>query len=185
MVRLISEVRSVRTEMNVPPGTLTPILLRDAAPETLARGQRWMEAIRPPGARIGTEAAGRRHADRARRRRCWTRRRWCCRWPRLIDLGAERARLTRERDKAAGEARKIGQKLDNADFVRRAPEEVVEENRERLAVTRRRDGSSRPYLGILGRWGSEFLTGRPQTRPEMNIAQFVAQLPSVFPLARE
>ena len=32
--------------MNVPPGTLTPILLRDAAPESLARGQRWMEAIR-------------------------------------------------------------------------------------------------------------------------------------------
>jgi valyl-tRNA synthetase len=52
-----------------------------------------------------------------------------------IDIGTERVRLTRERDKAAGEARKIGQKLDNADFVRRAPEEVVEENRERLAVT--------------------------------------------------
>ena len=46
VVRLISEVRSVRTEMNVPPSTLTPILLRDAAPETLARGQRWIEAIR-------------------------------------------------------------------------------------------------------------------------------------------
>ena len=45
---------------------------------------------------------------------------------------------TRERDKAAGEARKIAQKLDNADFVRRAPEEVVEENRERLAAAQRR-----------------------------------------------
>ena len=51
-----------------------------------------------------------------------------------IDVGTERTRLTRERDKAAGEARKIGQKLDNLDFVRRAPEEVVEENRERLAA---------------------------------------------------
>jgi valyl-tRNA synthetase len=50
-----------------------------------------------------------------------------------VDVGKERARLTRERDKAAGEARKIVQKLDNADFVRRAPEEVVVENRERLA----------------------------------------------------
>src|SRR5689334_22174712 len=46
VVRLISEVRSVRTEMNVPPAALTPILLRDANPETLARGQQWMEAIR-------------------------------------------------------------------------------------------------------------------------------------------
>ena len=51
-----------------------------------------------------------------------------------IDVGTERTRLTRERDKATGEARKIAQKLDNADFVRRAPEEVVEENRERLAA---------------------------------------------------
>jgi len=46
VVRLISEVRSVRTEMSVPPGTLTPILLRDAAPGTLARGQGWLDAIR-------------------------------------------------------------------------------------------------------------------------------------------
>jgi valyl-tRNA synthetase len=52
----------------------------------------------------------------------------------VIDVGAERTRLGKERDKAAGEARKVAQKLDNADFVRRAPEEVVEENRERLAA---------------------------------------------------
>jgi valyl-tRNA synthetase len=52
----------------------------------------------------------------------------------VIDVGAERTRLTRERDKTTGEARKITQKLDNADFVRRAPAEVVEENRERLAA---------------------------------------------------
>ena len=52
----------------------------------------------------------------------------------VIDLGTERLRLAKERDKAAGEASKLAQKLDNVDFVRRAPEEVVEENRERLAT---------------------------------------------------
>src|SRR5438034_8972178 len=52
----------------------------------------------------------------------------------VIDIASERTRLTRERDKAAGEVRKIVQKLDNADFIRRAPGEVVEENRERLAA---------------------------------------------------
>ncbi len=133
VVRLISDVRSVRTEMNVPPGTLTPILLRDASGETLARGQRWTEAIR----RLA-RASELRRLDGA--------------MPKgaaqvvldeatvvlpladVIDVGAERARLGKERDKAAGEARKVAQKLDNADFVRRAPEEVVEENRERLAA---------------------------------------------------
>jgi valyl-tRNA synthetase len=126
-------VRSVRTEMNVPPGTLTPILLRDAAPDTLARGQRWMDAIgrlaraselkplvgeMPKGSAqlvLGEATVVLPLAD-------------------AIDVGTERVRLTRDRDKATGEARKFAQKLDNADFVRRAPEEVVAENRERLAA---------------------------------------------------
>jgi valyl-tRNA synthetase len=133
VVRLISDVRSVRTEMNVPPATRTPILLRDAAPETLARGEGWMEAIRrlaraselkpltgalPKGSAqvvLGEATIVLPLAD-------------------VVDTGAERTRLARERDKAVGEARKIAQKLDNVDFVRRAPEEVVEENRERLAA---------------------------------------------------
>ncbi len=133
VVRLISEVRSVRTEMNVPPGTLTPILLRDAAPETLARGQRWMEAIRrlarasELSALVGEmpKGAAQLVLDEAT---------VVLPLADAIDIGTERARLTRERDKATGEARKIAQKLDNADFVRRAPEEVVEENRDRLAA---------------------------------------------------
>ncbi len=133
VVRLISVVRSVRTEMNVPPATQTPILLRDAAPEVLARGQAWIDAIRllarasalqplqgemPKGSAQATLDGATVILPLAD----------------AIDLGAERVRLAKERDKAAGEARKIAQKLDNADFVRRAPEEVVEENRERLAA---------------------------------------------------
>ena len=52
----------------------------------------------------------------------------------LIDLAAERARLAKERARAAGEAEKVAKKLANPDFVARAKEEVVEENRERLAA---------------------------------------------------
>ena len=133
VVRLIGEVRSVRAEMNVPPGTRAPVLLRDAAPETLARAARWDEAIRrlaradkvgplagplPAGAAqtvleeatIVVPLAG------------------------LIDLDAERVRLGRDRAKAQAEAEKIARKLANADFVARAPEEVVAENRDRLAA---------------------------------------------------
>ena len=45
LVRLVGEVRTVRSEMNVPPSVLSPILLRDAAPATVARAGRWSEVI--------------------------------------------------------------------------------------------------------------------------------------------
>jgi valyl-tRNA synthetase len=51
----------------------------------------------------------------------------------LIDVAAERARLQKELDKAQSELQKLGRKLSDASFVERAPKEVVEENRRRLA----------------------------------------------------
>jgi valyl-tRNA synthetase len=133
VIRLIGIVRSVRTEMNVPPGTTTPILLRDASTQTLARAERWIEPIRrlarasalhaltgamPPGAAQAV-------LDEATVVLPLTG---------VIDLVAERTRLAKERDKAAAEAEKVAKKLGNADFVQRAPEEVVAENRDRLAA---------------------------------------------------
>ena len=132
VVRLVGEVRALRAEMNVAPSALTPILLQDAAPATLARAGTWAEAIRrmgraseigplagalPPGsaqivldeATVVLPLSG------------------------IIDLGAERTRLDRDRVKALSEAAKVARKLENADFVRRAPPEVVDENRLRLA----------------------------------------------------
>ena len=132
VVRLISEVRSVRTEMNVPPSTLTPIRLRDAKPGTLSRATGWIEAIRRLArASEVTPLAG--DLPKGSAQLVLDEATVVLPLADVIDVATERARLTRERDKITGEVRKIAQKLDNADFVRRAPEEVVEENRERLA----------------------------------------------------
>jgi len=51
----------------------------------------------------------------------------------VVDLEVERKRLGREIEKLTGEAGKLKAKLNNADFLNRAPEAVVEEQRERLA----------------------------------------------------
>jgi valyl-tRNA synthetase len=51
----------------------------------------------------------------------------------LIDVAAERARLQKELDKVQSELQKLERKLSDASFVERAPKEVVEENRRRLA----------------------------------------------------
>jgi valyl-tRNA synthetase len=50
----------------------------------------------------------------------------------VIDFDAEKIRLAKEIAKLLSEAKKTEAKLGNADFVARAPEEVVEENRDRL-----------------------------------------------------
>ena len=51
----------------------------------------------------------------------------------VIDLGQERARLAKELDRVNGEIGKLEKKLGNAGFVAKAPPEVVEEQRQRLA----------------------------------------------------
>ena len=133
VVRLIGLVRSVRTEMNVPPSSLAPVLLRDASPETMARAERWIEAIRRLArasevrALTGEMPAGSAQAvlDEAT---------VVLPLSGLIDVVAERKRLAGARDKALAEATKVSQKLANPDFVARAKPEVVEENREQLAA---------------------------------------------------
>lgn len=133
VVTLISEVRGVRSEMNVSPSVTVPILLQGARTESLARAQAWIEAIRrlgratevrpfegdpPKGvvqAVVGEATVMLPLAD-------------------VIDLSAERARLAKERARIASDAEKIATKLAKPDFISRAPEEVVEENRERLAA---------------------------------------------------
>jgi valyl-tRNA synthetase len=49
----------------------------------------------------------------------------------IVDLAAERARLAKETQRIDADVAKIDAKLGNADFLKRAPEEVVDEQRER------------------------------------------------------
>ena len=51
----------------------------------------------------------------------------------IIDIAAEKARLEKEIVKQEGEIRKISGKLSNEGFLAKAPAEVIEENRARLA----------------------------------------------------
>ncbi|HVZ07606.1 valine--tRNA ligase [Rhodopila sp.] len=133
VVRLISLVRSVRNEMNVPPSKPSPVLLQGAPAEALARAERWLEAIRRL-ARASEVRDLSGDVPTGSAQAVLDETTVILPLEGLIDLGAERARLTKERDKLAADAKKTQQKLANADFVARAKEEVVAENRERLAA---------------------------------------------------
>jgi valyl-tRNA synthetase len=133
VVSLVTEVRAVRAEMNVPPSVQVPILLAGASGETLARAARWREIVGRMARAPGIDAlAG--EAPRGVAQAVVGEATVMLPLADVIDIAAERARLAKERDKALAEAKKVAAKLGNADFVARAPEEVVEENRERLAA---------------------------------------------------
>lgn len=141
LVDVISEIRSVRSEMGVAPANLVPLVLvgagekargwlatHTAAIQRLARVSEVSTAdVAPPQSAQIVMAAGTIALPLAG----------------VVDLDAERARLSKEADKLDGEIARIDKKLGNEQFVARAPEEVVEEERakregyqERLAKVR-------------------------------------------------
>ena len=128
LIRLVSEVRSVRAEMNVPAGAKVPLVIAGASAETKARVARHEETMlrlarlekvefgKPPAgavqivldeATLALPLAG------------------------IIDIDTESKRLKREIDKVGSEIKQLDAKLANEKFVSRAPEHVVEEQRER------------------------------------------------------
>lgn len=135
VVRLVSAVRTVRSEMNVPFSVSMPVLLKDPAAQTMVRAERWVEEIgrlaRVSGVarlegEVPTEAV-QVVVDEAT---------VILPLAGLIDVQAERARLAREKTRAEAEVGRLARKLGDRGFVQRAPEEVVEETRERLVAAK-------------------------------------------------
>jgi valyl-tRNA synthetase len=132
LIALIGEVRSVRSEMNVPGGAKIPLVLVGAGKAARARAERYEETVKrlarieaislaktpPKGAAqivLADVTAALPLAG-------------------VIDVDAERARLEREIARNEAEIAKVDARLANADFVAKAPPEVIEENRERKAA---------------------------------------------------
>ena len=128
LIRFITEVRSVRAEMNVPAGAKVPLTIAGAGEVTKARVARHQETLLDSRASIGSITAARKPA---RCRSCSTRRRLRSRSPASSTSVPSRKRLKREIDKVGSEIRQLDAKLANEKFVSRAPEHVVEEQRER------------------------------------------------------
>ena len=131
VVAAISAIRAVRAEVNVPPGSRVPLLVKDAEPAAAGRLERHREHfIRLARVerieRVETIPTGSVQAmvegatlilplgD-------------------IVDLDREKARLAKEIGRLDAEIAKIGAKLGNPNFVAKAKPEVVEEQRLREA----------------------------------------------------
>ena len=147
VVRLITLVRGIRAEMNVPPGARLPLLLRDADVPTAERLDRYRDLIlalaRLQSAQVTTagvpKGAVQDVLDGAT---------VILQVADVIDIGAEQARLAKEIGKLDGEIARVDRKLANPGFLAKAPPELVETEREKreeavLAKARLRDAARR------------------------------------------
>jgi valyl-tRNA synthetase len=131
VIDLVSGVRSIRAEMNVPPSAKIDLVLKDASAQSKALLERSKEVILrlarlakaeaantlPEGSAqfvLGEAMVGLPLGD-------------------VIDFAKERARLERELKKANEEIARFDAKLSNEQFVSKAPEEVLTDQRERRA----------------------------------------------------
>ena len=128
-IDLISEIRSVRSEMGVPAGAQIPILLIEPSAAAREVATYWSDTIRrlARASEIGFADAAPTGSVQVLVRGETA----ALPLAGTIDVAAETERLRKEADRLRGDVAKIDAKLGNADFVARAPEEVVEEQRER------------------------------------------------------
>jgi valyl-tRNA synthetase len=131
IIDLVSGVRSVRAEMNVPPSAKIALLLKDASSSSKERLERNHNVIMTLARLASAHTADSLPAG-------------CAQFVLgeaivalplgdVIDFAKERARLEKELKKAWDEIARFDAKLSNEQFVSRAPEDVLVEQREKRA----------------------------------------------------
>ena len=127
VIDLVTAIRSVRAEMNIT--TAIPVVLAGASAESKARAERWAEFIKRL-ARV-SDISSAATAPKGSVQLVVRGEVAALPLKGVIDLAAERARLAKEMQKADADIARVDAKLNNPNFMARAPEEVVEEEQEK------------------------------------------------------
>ncbi|MDA1091300.1 MAG: valine--tRNA ligase [Proteobacteria bacterium] len=132
VVRLISQIRTVRSEMNVPPKAMIPFMLKDAGSEAGAAMQTHGELIKRL-ARLGSLSMLEGEVPKGAVQDVIDEATIVLPIADVIDIAAEQARLEKEIVQLDAEVNRFEGRLANKKFTDKAPEAVVETERERLA----------------------------------------------------
>jgi len=131
VIRVVSEIRSLRAEMNMPAGARIPVAVLGAGEAARARLEENRDALMTLArlesiAPVDTAPKGAVQfvLDEAT---------FALPLEGFIDISAETDRLTREIAKVGAEIAQIDAKLGNEKFISRAPAHVVEEQHHRKA----------------------------------------------------
>jgi len=127
VIDLVTAIRSVRAEMNIT--AAIPVVLTGASAESKARAERWAEFIKRL-ARV-SDISSAATAPKGSVQLVVRGEVAALPLKGVIDLAAERARLAKEMQKADADIARVDAKLNNPNFMARAPEEVVEEEQEK------------------------------------------------------
>ncbi|KEG16733.1 valine--tRNA ligase [Bartonella bacilliformis] len=131
LIDVISGIRSIRSEMNIPAAALAPlVIITEGGEEIQERVQRY-EAILKRLARVETICFSNKIPE-VSAQIILGKETFCLLLGQLIDLDAERARLIKDISKIEQDIEKISIKLNNPKFVENAKLEIVESERKRI-----------------------------------------------------
>ncbi len=135
---VIAETRTIRSGNRIPPKDKLRLFVRTAGPEETAALESQSAPVRTLAGLSSLEFVAALPADEGLLKGVAGPFEIGLVPDQPADPGAERDRLQKELAKLDAEAAKIERKLENADFVAKAPAAVVEENRARLGDLRAR-----------------------------------------------
>ncbi len=130
--RYVSEIRSVRSDMNVPAGARIALHVQDASAESKERLQKY-DAVLKQMARLESITLAQGAQPSRAIKTIVGEATLILPIAELIDLDKERERLKKQISKLEDDVRKTDEKLGNTQFVDRAPPEILEEFRTRKA----------------------------------------------------
>ncbi|MDD7908470.1 valine--tRNA ligase [Pseudovibrio exalbescens] len=147
LIDMIMQIRSVRSEMNVPAGAKVPVVLSGASELTQNR-LKIHEAAIMKNARAETVSVA-DEAPKGSAQIVVGEATVCLPLAGVIDLDAEKARLEKDLGKIDGELIKITKKLENPRFVEKAPAEVVQGEKDRVVELTERKAKTTEALARL------------------------------------
>ncbi|MXZ80737.1 MAG: valine--tRNA ligase [Gammaproteobacteria bacterium] len=137
VMELILGVRRIRGEMDISPGKRVPLLLSGADGadrEMMERNRRYLDTV---GRLLSMDVLDPEENEPESSVTIVDSMRLLIPLEGLIDRQAERTRLKKELDRIDKEILRIGHKLDNPNFLNKAPAAVVEKEREKLSACQR------------------------------------------------